>query len=770
MAKKIITKTALLFLSALILLPFNSWALDAAEPIRDFQKRAVATNLGLFGGKPEDIAIDPTSQNVYLANFAPSGIYTSNDSGETWQGLPAETNFGTGKAVEVDSLNGDVYALIGDSILKSTDRGVNFKDITANLIPPLGQTMLFAQNKLFVASNRGEVYISYDGGNSFTTKTIENGTMIIALASSPTPGTFYALASTDSLVKLYKSTDDGFTWSPISVPSGSLFSAVGANPLNTNHLLLGSSSGPAYQSYDGGVSWSQIVLSGQGVSGNHVTFDRLGRIYLGLNYSDDGGASWTQFNTDTPFSSIYGDKMAIDSRDERIVFTNSNMGVAKSQDRAISWQDKIAGITSVKTYGVSQARDKNIVWIAANGGLAKTTDFLSDSPTWLYPVPGSDGVEVYAVWVKPEDPNVILFGDHNFIKRSSDGGATWQQVAQAGSGAGGNIYKIVSDRKDSDVLYAAFANDDLSGTDSGAVLKSIDGGKTWQDTALSKNAPAYSLTVAKDGAVYAGTRSRDAEAQKGIFKYENKSWTKLKLGPKDTPVTSVLADPEEAQTIYATIDAAIAGGTKETKSGFYKSRDGGLTWDNISDNEGSGLKNINHLEALTAQTSTTPNTLYLSGQDGKTLNGVIYKSSDAGESWGLFYTGLKQESFYALLFDGLLAGNDRGLYGLKSKAKITIKPSAKRVKRGQKVILRVALKDAATKKKLKNRRLGLVKRVGKKWRLVKVVKTNEAGQALFWAEVKKNTVFQIRFKPKGKSDRAEYILSKSKKIKIKVKK
>ncbi|MEW6407914.1 MAG: hypothetical protein AB1465_04445 [Patescibacteria group bacterium] len=782
-------KKTILFVGALFLLaqifPAGSFAGDKFEPIVDTQTRAVATNLGLFGGQSNDIEVDPTSDNVYITTFAPNGFFISNDKGETFHGLPSDVNFGTGKEVEINLANGDVYVLIGDSLLKSTDKGATFDDITKNfgINNALGQKLFYGHSKLLVGKNPGQnsnanLDISTNGGASFSSVTVGNGGSIVALASSSVTDTFYAAASDGNSEKLYKSTDGGATWTEISIPSGQRISTIGIDPAQVagqDRIVISNTRGDtsnSVMSVNNGATWTSLVdANGQPIAMNYIAFDGE-RMYIGHHYSTDGGATWASFSNQTPRSTVYADVFAFDSNNRNILFTNSVYGLAKSIDRGVSWDDKVAGVTSVKVYDITQANKKGVVYIAANGGLGKTTNFTSGTPDWQYPLPGTGDATAYAVWVKPDNPDVVLFGDHNLIKKSTDGGATWTAVTHLGgpdnNPGPGNITEIISLPGDDKTIFASLKNDDLARTDSGYVFKSTDGGDSWTNLHMSDNWPVSSLAVAKNGDVYAGVSSGDADVSLGIYKYSNGDWEKLKKAPSAS-VSSVLADPENADVIYAAV-----GGSKGSPQGggLYKSTDAGATWDNISNNKGSGLADVHNLDTLTVQTSTSPNTLYLSGQDGKTLNGAIYKSSDAGKTWGKFYTGLKQEGFYALMFDGLAAGNDRGLYGIKGKVKVAAKANAKKVKRGQKAVFTVALKDAATKKKLAKRQVTLYKKVGKskRWKLVKKFKTNKKGKAVISAKAKKKTIFQFRFKPKKKSDKAEYTLSKSKKIKIKIKK
>lgn len=768
------------------------------------QNRSVATNLGLFGGKANDVAIDTTSDNVYMTTMAPNGLFVSRDNGVNWTGLPDTVNYGTGTAVEVDS-SGNVYAIVGDDLLKSSDKGASFSEITSKIGNGLGSVLLFAQNKLLVGISGG-VAISSDGGTSFSKATIESGAMIKSIASSPTSGTFYAVTSqNNSSEKLYKSTDGGNTWSDMAVsskngvPAGQRIDVVAVNPQNANHIIIsqtGGASANSLQTIDGGLNnWSAITSNGQNVSSNHITFDGTGRLYMLKAYTTDNGATWTTLNNNTPSSTLFSDTMAIDPGNPNLIFTNSGMGIARSTDRGLNWIDSTSGVTSVKTYDIAQADNKKYVWIGADGGLGRTSNFTASSPDWQYPiVSGFQGSTVFAVWIKPDNPDVVVSGDGQFIRRTTNATASnpssvsWSQVATinvpGAASPGGNVVEIVSHPTNNNLLYAAHTNDDRAGSDTGAVLKSNDAGATWTNLNIPGNVPATSLTVAKDGDVYVGT---GGDSSTGVYKYSGGSWSKLSGGFPSQKVSSVLADPENANIVLATVSSDPGSGSNQ--GGLYKSTNGGSSWSKIT----NGLTKVNNLDSLTAQTSTSPNTFYVAGQDqsggSNSLNGAIYKSADGGQSWGQYYVGLKQESFYALMFDGLTAGNDRGLYDIKSKASVSLTvhqriikkvkrkgkvrnkvvyKKIKTAKKGQVVSLKIALADAATKKKLKNRAVILYKKVGKKWKKIKKAKLNKYGYVFINTRMSKTAVYYALWKPGNKADKAEYTTSKSKNVKVKV--
>lgn len=733
-----------------------SWSFPAVadDNLIDDQTTSVATNLGLFGGKAVDIATDPTSDAVYFAAESPSGIFSSLDLGETWTGLPADTNYGAAKGVEVDPTTGTTYALIGDALLRSADQGTTWEDITTNVgITNFQEAMVFGQDRLLIAQNTGSVAVSEDGGETFSSYTIDTGVIAASLASASSGDDYYALTNRGSGAALYQTADGGQTWTDMDVTAHGIatddsFYEITVSPIDDNHLVLITHifTDPAYQSFDAGVTWTVIrdELSNE-IHGTHATFDSSGRLYIGSSYTDDPTAAsmnWETISVITPNSSIFADSFAVDAGNDDLLYTNSSYGVARSEDGGATWTDVVDGVTSVKVYDVTQADDKDVVWIGANGGLAKTENFTDSSPTWEYPILPTGGIaNIKAVWVKPDDAQTVVMGGGTFFYYSTDGGETWSQSTSPEFA--GNVQDIIQSRLDDNTLYAIFTDEDLSATNTGGVFMSVDAGQTWTDLSLTGSLPAVSLAVAADDTVYVGIGGD--VTTRGVYQYDGTSWTALTTAPQTAVIASVLADTSDANLIYLTTTDDGSGGE------LYISTDAGATWSGVD----TGLEDIRNLDTLTAQPSTS--NIYVSGQ-GSSLDGVVYKSTDLGNSWSLFYTGLKQENFYTMLFDGLLLGNDRGLYGIQSKAKLKVRASDEKIQTGETITVSGTLKDAATGKLLPNKKVKVYKKVGKngEWTRIKTKRTNDQGKVQLEVTPEKNTRYKMSWVPSG-SAADEYI-------------
>src|SRR5512137_1091875 len=243
------------------------------------------------------------------------------------------------------------------------------------------------------------------------------------------------------------------------------------------------------------------------------------------------------------------------------------------------------------------ARNPSVWYIAsAFGGLWKTTNrgitftpIFDEGPSFT----------LCCVVIDPKDSNVVWlgtgenasqrsahFGDG--VYKSSDAGKTWKRVGLATSE---HIGKIVIHPVQTSTVYVASQGPLWSAGGERGLFKTTDGGATWQqvlkisdDTGISdvvmdpKNplvlyASAYQRRRAVGQMIGGGPEG-------GIFKSTNagKTWTKLTKGlPQgDVGRAGLAVDGRKTPaTVFAIIDA------NRGEAGFYRSDDAGATWARI---------------------------------------------------------------------------------------------------------------------------------------------------------------------------------------------
>lgn len=262
--------------------------------------------------------------------------------------------------------------------------------------------------------------------------------------------------------------------------------------------------------------------------------------------------------------------------------------------------------------------------------------------------PGTNGAiatiqegDYHSLAFKPDDPNVVFFGHHNGILRSTDGGATWSNlVSQTNFDAMG----MAVSRKDPNQIYIAghdifqassdggnswhSLNNGLPGTDihgfamnptdpnllsafvvGHGLFRSSDAGKTW--VVSGGQTPGDVMTLASGGGnpetLYAGSMSS------GVLQSTDggQSWSPMS-GAAASAMT-VAADPTAKQTLYA-----------GASDGIYKSTDGGQSWNRLA-------ASPSNVMLLAVSPANPKRVLAFSLAGDKAL---VYRSDDGGQTWG----------------------------------------------------------------------------------------------------------------------------------------
>ncbi len=230
---------------------------------------------------------------------------------------------------------------------------------------------------------------------------------------------------------------------------------------------------------------------------------------------------------------------------------------------------------------------------AVNGGAWKTTDA---GMVWNPIFDGESVASIGALAVSPSDPNVIYAGtgeadirsnlsSGDGVYKSSDAGKTWHNIGLRDSR---QISRIVVDPRDANVVYVGVLGHAYGPNSERGVFKSSDGGANWTkvldlgpeigiaDLALATDQPqvlfaaswctrrppwaTYGPIDCAGSAIY---RSKDAGAT-----WSRLTGAGLPDGDWGRPAVAVSAD---GKRVYALIDDG-------TKSGLYRSENGGDTW------------------------------------------------------------------------------------------------------------------------------------------------------------------------------------------------
>jgi photosystem II stability/assembly factor-like uncharacterized protein len=243
------------------------------------------------------------------------------------------------------------------------------------------------------------------------------------------------------------------------------------------------------------------------------------------------------------------------------------------------------------------------VWKTVNGGASFEPIFDGEGSYSIGCVTIDPG-DSLVVWVGTGENNSqrsVAYGDG--VYKSIDGGHHWQNLGLKSSE---HIARIVIDPRNSDVVYVAAQGPLWSAGGDRGLYKSTDGGKSWKRVlAISDDTGVTELVMdpRNPDVLYAAAYQRrrhvwtliDGGPESGLYKTRDggATWQKLSNGlPKgDMGRIGLAVSPVNPDIVYATIEAAREG------SGFYRSLDGGVNWEKRSATIASSPQYYQHVTA-----------------------------------------------------------------------------------------------------------------------------------------------------------------------------
>lgn len=312
--------------------------------------------------------------------------------------------------------------------------------------------------------SHGQLFVSTDAGRTWQPRPsvpAANDAVILALKADPKDGrTFYASVAGGGV---YKTTDGGEQWYHVGEPLPAAWvTTLEVNPVDTQVVYIGIWEGFVFQSRDGGTTWapSGVVTEAQ-ISALAVDPEQPDRIYAGtlgkgLYRSDNQGWDWTPIGDDIGREV---QRIVIDPRGpETTVYALTENGVFRSRDTGQTWQPYLSPVIDIAPsrkggpftpivvprsdpgYVTGQGRTESVVvslsqlpaeaqprmlatsaampdsfYLLAQGeGVLEFRD-VGQSGTPLGA--GLEGLQLRALAISPDDPQLILVGTDSGIYR-----------------------------------------------------------------------------------------------------------------------------------------------------------------------------------------------------------------------------------------------------------------------------------------------------------------------------------------------------------------
>lgn len=280
----------------------------------------------------------------------------------------------------------------------------------------------------------------------------------------------------------------------------------------------------------------------------------------GLFVSKDRGTTWKPV---PGFRNFENHQIVIDPNNPQRVWVVYNTFVAQSEDGGNTWSRwRLPDARPAYALAV-HSDDSQVVYVGtggkynspANGTVYKTVD---GGRTWKQTALAADKM-ITALVIHPSISDAIWavtgLNESGSVYRSENGAAEWFKLDIGYEGA--NVHMIAIDPKHPLVMY-------MSG--SFGLLKTVDGGLTWDGAGVTDRCHALALDSANPDIVYAATSN---EPETAFFKSVNagSSWTKTSLAGIGRLLTLTICPDNSGQLFAGSFD-----------SGIYMSEDSGITW------------------------------------------------------------------------------------------------------------------------------------------------------------------------------------------------
>jgi len=565
------------------------------------------------GGIIYGIDVDPINTSIIYLSSPNGGFFRSPDGGASWNGINTGLSglYTTEIAIHPQTTS-TLYGYADYAIWKSTNSGGNWIKIqnTSSVykiqFDPSDPTDIYVAKDqgLLRTLNGGSTWETIYPDGQWTTSIFDleidpqnTNVLYASLANLSAPGEWFGI---------YKSVDEGNTWTPVNSGITDLhIRSIAVDKQTPNQVYACSEAGKIYKSINNGSNWNEIFNR----SGCFDVIAEGGIVYAAngtVSRSMDGGLTW-----DTKTTNFMTMELIFNAQNTNIVYAASWNGMYKTIDSGENWFtiNNNLSADNITAMAVDPLVPTTIYASGWTSGLWKSTDngnnWFNIQPNMLY---------ITKLIADPISANTIYANG----SRSIDGGFTWSYV-----GPSINMLDIYTlDPNNSDILYS-------SDSYPSRIWKSIDWAANWDEitTPLIANEWAKTITIdpLNSNLVYLATYYT-ARVFKSTTGGGNWSPAYNGLPPcQGLPVCSksiqvLIADPHTSGVLYAGLDT----------DGIYKTINFGANW--YPKNTGLTNKDIRTISIDTEN----PSIVYAG-----TYGGGVFRSMDSGESWEPYNNGLE---------------------------------------------------------------------------------------------------------------------------------
>ncbi len=548
---------------------------------------------GPYGGSGITCIINDTSTGIFYAGGYYSGVFKSDDGGESWVDI---SNGLTELAIRslVIAPNGNLYTTgwFGVARLQAGNDAWEMLENELSALP-VGDMAVTSENTLFAAVfnmdgfEESGVYRSMDNGTSWQFMLdMDNSQDKVSLTVNANDQVYFG--ATDDA---FRSDDNGVTWINIS-PLGSSYGLYYVTSIafgSGGTLFAGTELlGGIFRSFDNGATWELVyseplfdMASTSDIEINE-NYEIFASNFSGLIKSEDNGNTWNNID-----SGPYANDLLAVGQDTLFA---AAYNVYRSIDNGISFSEKSEGMIATSV---------NSVAVGADARIYATTPYKFwvmdyDEEIWediSYNFPVLNGFKDVRSY--PQGLFVIADGA---LYMSVDNGTTWQVASMLGEAIPADSYGV------NNLGYIYIASDAFSGS---GVYRSTDGGSTYElldleldnDTKMEINQNSTILIYEHFRGLHRSTDNGD-------------TWEFI-----DFYNTMLSMETGDSGVFYATGYA-----------GVWRTEDDGLSWQEIT--PAVGGENVEY-HAIHKHPNDN---LYLSSQE------AVYISTNDGLTWNDYYT------------------------------------------------------------------------------------------------------------------------------------
>lgn len=457
-------------------------------------------------------------------------LFYSEDNGESWTQISLNTTKGISGFAQINS---DLYlAADRDGVFKSTDGGITWNKVSANLQNITLTSLIAVDETLFLGTLGNGLLKSINGGETWESCGSTGYFNWISSVSFANNVLYVTCADWNGASGAYRSNDMGTSFSDIN-PGIYVWTIHSEG----NKVYIGTDNG-IYRSSNQGITWEIIGLADAGVN-SIVTLNGniiIGTRDMGIHTSSDDGVTWIN----TGYSDWSAVKSVSAVNNNLIVGCDGQLGASVSRDN---------GSTFTEYHSLNQSYINTLVkkdneifagttpYLPNRGGVFHSSDL---GATWNNI--GIINKDILSLAVKD---NYLFAGSiYDGVYRTTNNGSTWNQLNN-----GLNSLWISA---------LAFIDNNLyAGTNSGVYLSS-DFGLNWNFIGMEYE--WIKSFCVKDDVLYTCVED-------GLYKLDpQNNWNKIEI-----------PDHSYFQFIYSFDDFLFVGASNQ----LLLSADNGATWKSI---------------------------------------------------------------------------------------------------------------------------------------------------------------------------------------------